>query len=258
MHKFTLITILLTLTIIAITIDVLFNGYKVPKDYIPEHAIDAVSVEDIRVKANEKSLKESIVTDTITIPETLSENSPSTKIIEDVKTISDGYDTNGAETSVLKSIIEYRSENSLPTVELLKESGLDEPVLKSPAQSDFMLQVIPLNEEWKKNIKVANLFDFERYLGTMYALQTTQDNSAKKLYSDLKALCLTLEDVTVKEVNAMGDQSFYVNQIGKSKTAFSIVRVGTYVYGLEYPHSSHTIMKSVIMTLKKHSEPQTI
>jgi len=219
MHKFTLFTILLSIITISIVIDIVVNGYSLSSDYVPEK--EEVIVEKMQSEDKENSTVEPAETETTT---------------------DDSVD--------LYSFTEIETFDEV----LLKNIGIERGIVKEAPQDKLYLQAIHLPKEAKNRIKIVNLFDFEEYLGTMYALQFQDTDEAEKFYSDLKVKSLTIAGANIRETDTFGDASFYFNQIGKTKTAFSTVRIGSSVYGFEYPHKSHQIFKDLSKELSDNQD----
>ncbi|MBT6068990.1 hypothetical protein HOG48_04505 [Candidatus Peregrinibacteria bacterium] len=224
MHKFTVFTVILSIITISVVVDIVVNGYSISDDYIPEasevEVIDSSDladrltngvVEEIAVKAEEKIVLE---------PE-----------IEVEKT-------------------DEENTNSKITKELLQAIGAEKGIVKNSPEKPY-LQAIELEENVKNSLEIVNLFDFEEYLGTMYELNFETKVEAEQLYSDLKTQSIAVEGASIRETDSFGEQSFYFNQEGKTKTAFVTLRIGANIYGFEYPHKSHQFFKDLGKELKK-------
>ena len=238
MHKFTLFTVILSIITVSIVIDIVANGYSLSKDYIPPK--DQSTSEFV----DDTELKDKIVTPEersgIKIPVDKSEATASDMPTDAAAT---GNTTDGT-VSLFSS-----AENDAITPELLAKVGIKDGKVKTSSADKPFLQAITFEKNIKTGLKVVNIFDFEEYLGTIYALHFGTIEDSKKFYSDLKTESLALSGADIRETNTFGDASFYLNQEGKTKTAFSVVRIGADIYGFEYPHSSHQIFKDIASQL---------
>ena len=225
MHKFTIFTVILSIITISIVVDIVINGYSISQDYVPEKQVSILDSSDLEGKTVTE------LGDT-EIPETTEEESiepdAAKEADEGVNIHPEGL-TEG-ETTINQTLLE--------TV------GLEQGSIKNAPEKPF-LQAIELEETLKNSLKIVNLFDFEEYLGTIYELQFSSDSDARTVYSDIKAQAVTVQGAHIRETNAFGEEAFYFNQAEKTKTAFVTLRMGTHVYGFEYPHRSHQFFKDL-------------
>lgn len=208
MHKFTIFTVLVSIITVAIIFDVVMNGYSVPNDFVPEPETER----EVVTAGNLKTLK--------------------------VEEVNEQPATNNSEVYSVASMI-------IPTSELLKAIGIEKGEVRDAGNKQVFLQSIELDENISKNMNTVNLFDFEEYLGTIYSLGFSNVEDSEQVYSSLKVMAMEVQGSEVRETNTFGQKSFYVNQEGKTKTAFSVVKIGTNLYGFEYPHKSHQIFKNI-------------
>lgn len=219
MHKFTLFTVILSIITVSVVIDMIVNGYSLSRDYVPE-----------KVETGE-------VINAADLPKKIA--SPSEKAMKVP-----------AESEENISLYGFIDKETI-TVDLLTEIGVKDGKIKAVNTTKPFLQAISLPENAKNRLKVVNLFDFEEYLGTMYALNFLNTKDAEQFYSDIKAESLKIDGIEIRETNTFGDASFYLNQQGKTKTAFATVRIGADIYGFEYPHGSHQMFKDLAAKLKE-------
>lgn len=219
MHKFTLFTVILSIITVSVVIDMIVNGYSLSKDYVPQ-----------RVESGE-------VINAADLPKKIT--SPSEKDAKPAKPV---------ESKENISLYGFIDKETI-TVDLLTEVGVKDGKIKAVNTTKPFLQAISLPENAKNSLKVVNLFDFEEYLGTMYALNFLNTKDAEQFYSDIKAESLKIDGIEIRETNTFGDASFYLNQEGKTKTAFATVRIGADIYGFEYPHGSHQMFKDLAAKL---------
>lgn len=222
MHKFTLFTVLLSIITVSIVIDIVVNGYSLSNDYLPT---DNAVVNETIIDEKTPPAKEDVIN---SAPEAMEEES-----IPEDGTIS------------LFSFV----DKAPITADLLTKIGIENGKVKPILIDKPFLQAISLPENVKNSLSIVNLFDFEEYLGTIYALHFGSLKDAEKFYSDLKAESLKINGVDIRETNTFGDSSFYLNQEGKTKTAFSVARIGADIYGFEYPHKSHQVFKDLAEAL---------
>lgn len=215
-------------------IDMIVNGYSLSKDYVPQRVetgevINAADLPKKIASPSEKPMKVAIPTDA--------------KPAAPVKS---------AESEETISLYGFVDKETI-TVDLLTGVGVKDGKIKAVNTDKPFLQAISLPENAKNRLKVVNLFDFEEYLGTIYALNFLNTKEAGQFYSDLKAESLKISGIEIRETNTFGDASFYLNQEGKTKTAFVTVRIGADIYGFEYPHGSHQMFKDLAEKLQSTS-----
>ncbi|MDP4007574.1 MAG: hypothetical protein Q8P68_00095 [Candidatus Peregrinibacteria bacterium] len=222
MHKFTLFTVLLSIITVSIVIDIVVNGYSLSNDYVPTD--------------------DGIVTETA-----IDEKTP---IVEEdvINPMPEGGEENDGNADETISLFSFADKDAI-TADILTKIGIENGKVKQILIDKPFLQAISLPENVKNRLEIVNLFDFEEYLGTIYALHFGSLKDAEQFYSDLKAEALEIDGADVRETNTFGDLSFYLNQEGKTKTAFSTARIGSDIYGFEYPHKSHQIFKDLSSAL---------
>ena len=74
---------------------------------------------------------------------------------------------------------------------------------------------------------------------------------ALQMYSLLQNKTKPYIDLTLNETNAYGDHSFYVNHAKKPDEAFLTVKIGRMIYGFAYVKSYHPQLKKLISLLSQ-------
>lgn len=246
MHKFTLFTVILSIVTISIVVDIVVNGYSISQDYVPERSSEVFEASDLSdLQASPEDVKNKIeegITEEDVEEGTLAVNTEDSGETEEIV---DNEPLGASELSF--------DDKEIINVALLQALGVENGAVKDSAPKPY-LQAIEFEESLKNRLKIVNLFDFEEYLGTIYALHFQTEEEAQQFYSDLKAKSIAVEGANIREADVFGDQSFYFNQEGKTKTAFSTVRLGASIYGFEYPHRSHQFFKELNEVLKADAD----
>jgi hypothetical protein len=221
MHKFTVFTVILSIITISVVVDIVVNGYSISKDYIPEASeVEVIDSSDLANHLADKAGEEVALEaeeKIVLIPEE--------EVVEEAGEV-------------------VINTGSTITEDLLKAVGAEKGIIKNSPEKPY-LQAVELEGNVKNSLKIVNLFDFEEYLGTIYELNFGSQTEAEQFYSDLKAQSIAVEGANIRETDSFGEQSFYFNQEGKTKTAFVTLRIGANIYGFEYPHKSHQIFKDL-------------
>lgn len=215
MQKFTVFSILLSLSVILIIGDIVFH------DYLGEDA----GAQEFFPSAEESMEDENLD----------SEAAPSEEEVLD-------------ETSV--ELSEDASVGPLPSTlssAVFTGAGFMNPVLKDTLFSGLIFQLIefpkPFVYQW-------NVFDGEQYVGTVYEIKSATETASFQSYLGLREGAQALSTVgEVNEVNNYGDASFYFNHKSKTKTIHLVMRSRSDVYAFEYAQLHHEKMKKVFDNL---------
>lgn len=132
------------------------------------------------------------------------------------------------------------------SLDILENSGFYSPVLKDISYSGLLFQFITFSDQTEAFIYQWNFFDGEQYIGSIYEIRYPTETGSFQGYLALRERASGLSELgTVNEVNNYGDASFYFNHKTKVKTIHLVLRRGSTIYAFEYAQNHHEKMKKV-------------
>lgn len=231
MQKFTVFSILLSISIVLMIGDIVFHDYL---SQFRQEEIKPLEESDTLQESSEESseLESSVLLSEETEEQETEAFEPQSETASDVGSM-DGLES----TAIVNS--------SLGT-ELFEKAGFSQPVLKNALFSGLIFQFISFSDQTEATVYQWNLFDGENYVGSVYEMKYTTETGSFQGYLALRERAMSLTELgTVNEVNNYGDASFYFNHKNKTKTVHLIMRSGGSLYAFEYGQSHHETMKKV-------------
>lgn len=212
MQKFTVFTIILSLTILMVLGDLVAHDY---------------------LKNNVTALPEAVQTGP-QVPALVQADEIPTEEVLPVET----------ETEVLVPVSDVGWLGESPeTFSLL---GFVAPVLKTTQYSGLLFDFIPFDTATGGQIQSWNLFDGERYVGNVTEVHFGTDTAAFQAYLQMRQTAQSESSLgSVNESNNAGDASFYFNHLVKTKTVHRVVLTGERLIVLMYSYSDHERMKNL-------------
>ena len=216
MQKFTVFSIILSLSVVLILSDMIFH------DYLGEGAANTLELSPADV----------IYDADVTLPDELTYDS--------------GIDSTEMALIELAEEIDITVLHPGMTEELFVEAGFFDPTLKDTIFSGYVFQFIGFSDQTDAFIYQWNLFDGQDFIGSVYEIKYPSEMGGFQGYLSLRERAELLTDLgTVNEVNIYGDSSFYFNHVSKTKTVHKVVRSGANVYAFDYAYSHHDKMQKV-------------
>lgn len=207
MQKFTVFSIILSISILLVIGDIIFH------DYLNDNPFAEAEVEETVVE--EEGEEEEVALDE--------------QIIED---------------EVITASVELPESEIWEG--LFASAGFTDPVLKEGIFSGLIYQFINFSDQTDAFIYQWNLFNGVNYIGTIYEIKYPTDTGSFQGYLALRERAFGHSDKgQVNEVNNYGDASFYFNHGAKTKTVHLVIRKGSDLYAFEYSHLNHELMKKV-------------
>lgn len=212
MQRFTLFSLILSVSVVLIICDLVFNNY-------------------LGQNTNEELLPVPVQEDVEVLDESTDETVDQT-VIE--SNLSD------------ESVSLQSEEESLINADLFSLAGFLKPTLKEASFSGLIFQFIPFDNANEAKVFEWNLFDGENYVGSVYEIKYATDTGAFQGYLTLRDAANALNSVgEINEANNYGDASFYFNHNVKVKTVHLIMRSQRDVFAFAYAQSFHENMKKV-------------
>lgn len=251
MQKFTIFSILLSLTVIFTIGDLVAHNYLgVDEEDIFEAVEGATSlfmlpdgevvVAESAVEAREIALKEEaeqgnrmayIPLEEIVELEVMNEN-------EETEPIAEEY------FDILTMI-----EPSLSTASF-SNIGFKSPTLKETVFYGLIFQMISFSDQGDAFVHQWNLFDGQQFIGGVYEINYPSTTAALQGYITLRERAAQLPDEgEMNEVNNYGDANFYFNHAVKTKTVHAVIRKDATIYAFEYAYVYHDQMKQLLESI---------
>lgn len=218
MQKFTAFSILVSLSVVLLMTDALWNKIPTGNEQVPA----AIDVESIPETVQE-------------LPEVLpEEENPEETPVE-----------NPASTEDMEVDLSESLDSQLESG-LFVRAGFSKAVLKDSLFSGLVFQFISFSDQSYATIYQWNLFDDEAFVGSISEIRYPTETGSFQGYLALRERASALTQLgTVNEVNNYGDASFYFNHKTKTKTVHLIMRKGRDIYAFEYAADHHEKMKNM-------------
>ncbi len=236
MQKFTVFSILLSLSIVLGTLDVFFHDYLSPQeDLSPPSAEDPLDPESLAPESSDANGNQ--------------DDDEPDEVLPNETNETDGTDETD-ETGEIPVGLQEEPIESLLSEAVFIEAGFTAPAIKSALFSGLVFQFIPVSATEAESFQW-NIFDGQNYIGTVYELAYSTDTGSFSSYLDLRDRASQLTEIgTLNEVNLYGDASFYFNHTTKTKTVHMVARYGDRVFAFEYMSTAHEQMKKLFDNLK--------
>lgn len=232
MHKFTIFTILLSIIVIFVVAELVLNDYT-GDDFAKQ----------------DPEVKEQIADEAIPIEEPITVTDTEIRGDEEIIPVSD-------EAPVATE------EESAPTFEasLTQDIATQAGALQETPMTDIIVTTSPYDGLiygfWDTSTAFADLtvlthklFNGATYLGTIYEIQPGSAIDLFTTYETLKTIANESDTGVLNENNSYGQASFYFNHTTKTNTVFLVLRQNDMIYALEYSHSAHPFMRTLIDSL---------
>lgn len=241
MQKFTIFSILLSVTVILVLGDIMANGY------LKKDAFETAMSTDTAVADGEGENDE-----LVPAPEKSEENSKEN--VDDADGANNKADLSIPDFSSasILSADSYEEEDEVVVItpslseEHLLSAGFADPVLKEAIFNGNVFNFISFSDQIDSYIYQSNFFDGELFIGSVYEIKYTSETGAFQGYLNLRDRAKALTSIgVVNETNSYGDSSFYFNHNTKKKTVHMIMKKGSTIYAFEYAYVNHEKMKNL-------------
>jgi len=225
MNKFTIFTVILAVSVITVTVDLVLRDYFGKEEQTSILREESIPARDTDYTANDDEVKNE--------PEIKSEPVPSEPEIVPEKSISSEI------IPQPKSLINEKLVNDAGFIGELKEQ-------------QFSGRVFQLLDITKNPVESVNLYQVsanDSPLVSITEIALKDEIRALQLYILLQNKTKTYIDLTLNETNAYGDRSFYINHAKKPDEAFLTVKIGKTLYSFAYVKSYHPQVKKLIELL---------
>jgi len=248
MHKLTIFTVILSIVVVVIVADVLFNNYLSDVDegkvsILTSQSVHSTLLDEESVDPGET--QESVSRDSISIED----RDLQQLLDEDLEAFAgDEVDLDeliGDEADIDIEILELEAltmdnnsiaEAGFPGAKLVPTS-FDGNIFQTIDVSDLNLQI-------KKDYIANN----NEVFGAIYSFSVDVSRQ-NELYRVLRERGAFGSAVEVNETNTFGDNSFYMNDTRRESTAFLVIRYGNHFYGFAYPKKNHQYFKLLALNL---------
>ena len=225
MNKFTIFTIILAVSVITVTVDLVLRDY-----FGKEEQTSILREESIPAQDTDY---------------TTSESKPSAAP-ENVKIERESV-APAPETVPISSEI-IPQPKSLINEKLIKDAGFIGD-LKEQQFSGRVFQLLDITKNPVESVNMYQVFSNDSPLVSITEIALKDEIRALQLYILLQNKTKTYIDLTLNETNAYGDRSFYVNHAKKPDEAFLTVKIGKNLYSFAYVKVYHPQVKKLIEIL---------
>lgn len=211
MQKFTVFSIILSISVVLILGDIVFHDYL--SAWGDEEVVEEVIEEDV------------------------------TPLLEEQ------LDTQGDETAWVELSEEIGISVLKPAMseDVFLSAGFFDPVLKDTIFSGLVFQFINFADQADAFVYQWNLFDGEDFVGSIYEIKYPSAMGSLQGYLNLRDRAQAQFDLgEVNETNNYRDASFYFNHATKTKTVHVVIRGGATIYAFEYAYVHHEKMMDVL------------
>lgn len=222
MNKFTIFTVILAVSVITVTVDLVLRDYFGKEEQTSILREESVPAQDTDYTVNEP---ENVKVEPE--PETVIEREPET-------------------ASISSEIIPQ--PKSLINEKLIKDAGLIGD-LKEQQFSGRVFQLLDITKNPVESVNLYQVIENGSPAVSITEIALKDEIRALQLYILLQNKTKTYIDLTLNETNAYGDRSFYVNHAKKPDEAFLTVKIGKNLYSFAYVKSYHPQVKKLIEIL---------
>lgn len=219
MNKFTIFTIILTVSVVTVMADL------VVRDYFGGGSEAQTSV----VQDTEKQV--------VLEPQTVE---PASESVLQPSEIS--------QPEAEKSQLPVTPPPSVITEKIIKDAGFK----AAPVEKHFDGKVFQLLDITKIPVDAINFYEIVQdggHIASITEIALRDEIRALQLYILLQNKTKPYIDLSLNETNAYGDRSFYINHVKKPSEAFLTVKIGKTIYGFAYVKSYHPEIKKLMEIL---------
>lgn len=238
MNRFTIFTIILSVSVITILSDLLL------RDYVQGNGLQT-SVISANTTATEEEISPVLadMDDSVVDEDTENEDSAADEVASD-------------DTEPVKTVEPIKDEPKAPVVnspvfitsESIKAAGFT----GTPEDKQFtgkLFQLLDLGNFPVEKIKTVSVEQNQVLAASMTEIIAADEIQALQLYLLLQNKTKPYIDLSLNETNAYGDRSFYVNHAKKPNEAFLVVKIRNRIYGFAYVKFYHPELKKLITLL---------
>lgn len=214
MNKFTIFTIILSVSVITVMADLVI------RDYFGTESVEVSVLSDEGAPAHNEEKKEQFVIEPPQVQQQPSSPEP---------------------------IVAYTPTPPSATVKLekIREAGFT----GNFTEKHFNGKLYQLLDITKNPVDAIGFYEISQDVGpvaTIVEIALRDEIRALQLYSLLQNKTKPYIDLTLNETNAYGDRSFYINHAKKPNEAFLTVKIGRMIYGFAYVKFYHPEVKKLI------------
>lgn len=220
MHKFTLFSILFSISVVLLLLDVLLNDYLTTSPPFAEATQE----------------------ESVTLPEGFDESQLQVNTL--------GPDVQLSEEQIEAVVADLESLPAQLDEARLASIGFDGPVLKEAIYSGLIFQFLSFADQEEAYIYQSNFFNGSEFIGSIYEIRYPSETASFQGYLALRERAQSQSRLgELNEVNLYGDASFYFNHFEKTKTVHLVIRRGDTLYAFEYAYRHHELMKKLFDAL---------
>lgn len=233
MTKFTIFTVILSISVITVTADLAI------RDYFAQD-MQANVLEDISPVISEGASQDEEDQDSNSQNAAAASANPTVDQIAN-ETTNDRTDAGEPAPIVIPS-------GTTITQEIVRQAGFSGD-LQEKEFSGKVFQLLDITKIPVDNMAVYEIAQDGIGIVSITEVSLRDEIRALQLYILLQNKTKTYIDLSLNETNAYGDRSFYINHAKKPDEAFLTVKIGKMVYAFAYVKTYHPQLKNLIKLL---------
>ncbi|HCW32915.1 MAG: hypothetical protein UT55_C0035G0008 [Candidatus Peregrinibacteria bacterium GW2011_GWE2_39_6] len=239
MHKFTIFTIIFSVTVIFIMADLIINDYW-GKDFANENQLQG----DAEIPTAFTQTTTAITNETtLPLEGNPTDNTPSNSELEKMDQIATNTTLDATNTP-------NPAPSAQITTTLLQNLNITSPRLETDNYEGLIYGFWDTQKAFNSyTILRHKIFSEDNYLSTIYEIQTLNEIETFSAYQILYDLAQNSATGTINETNSYGNASFYFNHSTKTNTVFLTFQTKNTIYALEYAPNYHSSMRELIENL---------
>lgn len=232
MNKFTIFTIILAISVITVTSDL------VVRDYLRGEGLNSVLTLN-------KEVSPVIASDDEVVTDAESQESPPAKEIAR----EEPTEVSTSTPAIPSQPVEIRTPPQPTITQQVIAAGGFTGTLTEKHFDGRLYQLLDLSKFAVESVALYELQENGLPAASITEIALKDEIRALQLYSLLQNKTKTYIDLSLNETNAYGDRSFYINHAKKKDEAFLTVKIGSRIYGFAYVKFFHPEIKKLISIL---------
>lgn len=226
MNKFTIFTIILSVSVITVTADL------VVRDYFDGTQANVLDEEVSPVLADDENTdtEDSTDSETTDVRETAPQE-PATEL-----------------AAVAPSPVIAPPQSRI-TEDIIRQAGFTSGRLQEKQFNGKLYQLLDITKTPVDGMVLYDILENDVGVVSVTEIMLRDEIRALQLYSLLQNKTKPYIDLSLNETNAYGDRSFYINHAKKPEEAFLTVKIGNRIYGFAYVKGYHPQVKALIQLL---------
>lgn len=237
MHKFTLFSVILSLIVIVMVLELVRNDYLSGynrADYLGFGRDYGVESADVQIDESNE----------VTEADLAAEGSGEEQI-----------EPQEGESGDMENLPAELTDQDLLIVSkivpaLFEQTGFENITLEQVEFNQVIFQKLEVVASGVEQVLKFNVFQDDQFAVSIYEVLFGNSPLAEAFFADLMKQSSELSGMIVNKTDSFGKASFYINKSeGETELVLLVVQFESGVYAFEYPHATHTKLKEFIRLL---------